>query len=36
LAAWLRQAGFQDVNGYDWERQPFSLQSQRMIVVAEK
>jgi len=36
LAAWLRQAGFQDVNGYDWEGQPFSLQSQRMIVVAEK
>jgi len=36
LAAWLRQAGFQEVNGYDWEGQPFSLQSQRMIVVAEK
>lgn len=36
LAAWLRQAGFQEVNGYDWEGQSFSLQSQRMIVVAEK
>ncbi|HEY7348630.1 MAG TPA: methyltransferase domain-containing protein [Ktedonobacterales bacterium] len=36
LAAWLRQVGFQRVSGYDWEGQPFSLQSQRMIVVAEK
>ena len=36
LAAWLSQVGFKRVNGYDWEGQPFSLQSQRMIVVAEK
>jgi len=36
LAAWLWQVGFKRVNGYDWEGQPFSLQSQRMIVVAEK
>jgi len=36
LAAWLWQVGFQHVNGYDWEGHPFSLQSQRMIVVAEK
>jgi hypothetical protein len=36
LAAWLWQVGFQHVSGYDWEGHPFSLQSQRMIVVAEK
>ena len=36
LAAWLGQVGFQYVSGYDWEGQPFSLQSQRMILVAEK
>ena len=36
LAAWLGQMGFHKVRGYDWEGQPFSLQSQRMIVVAEK
>jgi SAM-dependent methyltransferase len=36
LAAWLWQVGFEHVSGYDWEGHPFSLQSQRMIVVAEK
>jgi SAM-dependent methyltransferase len=36
LAAWLRERGFKRVSGYDWDGQPFSLQSQRMIVVAEK
>jgi SAM-dependent methyltransferase len=36
LAAWLLQVGFQHINGYDWEGYPFSLESQRMIVVAEK
>lgn len=36
LAVWLRQVGFERVSGYDWEGQPFSLQSQRMIIVAEK
>jgi len=36
LAAWLRQAGFGHVSGYDWEGHSFSLHSQRMLVVAEK
>lgn len=36
LAAWLWQTGFEHVSGYDWEGHPFSLQSQRMIVAAEK
>jgi SAM-dependent methyltransferase len=36
LAGWLRQVGFQRVSGLDWEGQPLSLQSPRMIVVAEK
>jgi SAM-dependent methyltransferase len=36
LAAWLRQVGFAHVSGYDGEGQPFSLHSQRMLVVAEK
>jgi len=36
LAAWLWQVGFQHVSGSDREGHPFSLQSQRMIVVAEK
>jgi SAM-dependent methyltransferase len=36
LAPWLSQAGFQCITGYNWEGHPFSLESQRMIVVAEK
>jgi SAM-dependent methyltransferase len=36
LAAWLRQVGFERVTGYDWDGQPLSLYSQRMIMVAQK
>jgi hypothetical protein len=36
LAAWLRQVGFGRVTGYDWDGQPLSLHSQRMIMVAQK
>jgi SAM-dependent methyltransferase len=36
LAAWLRQEGFERISGYDWDGRPFSLNSQRMLVVAEK
>jgi SAM-dependent methyltransferase len=36
LAAWLRRVGFPHVTGSDLEGQPLSLQSPRMVVVAEK
>src|SRR5690348_715868 len=36
LAIWLREVGFERINGFDWDGHPFSLQSQRMIIVAEK
>jgi SAM-dependent methyltransferase len=36
LATWLGQVGFVQVSGYDGEGQPFSLHSQRMLVVAAK
>jgi SAM-dependent methyltransferase len=36
LAAWLRQVGFEHITGSDWEGQPLSLQSPRMVMVAEK
>lgn len=36
LRDWLLQAGFQQVAGYDQTGQPFSLDSRRMVVVAQK
>jgi SAM-dependent methyltransferase len=36
LAVWLHQVGFARVNSYGWDDRPFSLESQRMVVVAEK
>ncbi len=36
LAMWLRESGFKRIKGYDQEGYPLAVDSQRMLVVAEK
>ncbi|MBV9281321.1 MAG: hypothetical protein JOZ41_14670 [Chloroflexi bacterium] len=36
LRTWLEQDGFRDVVGYDQEGGPLTLESRRMIVVADR
>jgi SAM-dependent methyltransferase len=36
LRGWLRDAGFADVQGCDWDGEPLTLESRRMITIANK